>query len=147
MFYRNKIIPLGDDTINMIRRDPTHIMGWFEKELMEAWLNIFPLTETSRQLDNGRGMDLDSESVVALRHRSSSPPSHSPEQLQSVREAFNAAPLGTLAVRDGSGSARTRDHREKDFGRKTSGVCNDGEYPQGEAFPVLNSQDQAHDFG
>ena len=50
MFYRNKIIPLGDDTINMIRRDPTHIMGWFEKELMEAWLNIFPLTETSRQL-------------------------------------------------------------------------------------------------
>ena len=50
MFYRNKIIPLGDDTINMIHRDPTHIIGWFEKELMEAWLNIFPLTETSSQL-------------------------------------------------------------------------------------------------
>lgn len=50
MFYQNKIIPLGDNTINMIRRDPTHIMRWFEEELMEAWLNIFPLTETSRQL-------------------------------------------------------------------------------------------------
>ena len=97
--------------------------------------------------DNGRGMDLDSELVVALRHRSSSPPSHSPEQLQSVREAFISAPLGTIAVRDGSGSARIRDHREKDFGRKTSGVCNDGEYPQGEAPTVLDSQDQAHDSG
>ena len=49
-------------------------------------------------VDNGRGMDLDAEPVVALRHRSSSPPSHSPEQLQFVREAFNSAPLGTIAV-------------------------------------------------
>ena len=37
---------MGDNTINMICRDPTLIMGWFEKELMEAWLNIFPLKET-----------------------------------------------------------------------------------------------------
>ena len=46
IFYQNKLIPMGDNTINMICRDPTHIMGWFEKELMEAWLNIFPLKET-----------------------------------------------------------------------------------------------------
>ncbi|KAK9996140.1 hypothetical protein SO802_020826 [Lithocarpus litseifolius] len=41
--------------------------------------------------DNGRGMDLDSESMVAFRHRSSNPPSHSFKQLQSIREAFKFA--------------------------------------------------------
>lgn len=33
--------------INMIKRDPTEIIGWFEWELMKAWQNLFPLTETS----------------------------------------------------------------------------------------------------
>ena len=30
IFYKGKIIPIGDTTINMIRRDPTEVMGWFE---------------------------------------------------------------------------------------------------------------------
>ena len=33
--------------INMIKRDPTEIIGWFEWELMKAWQNLFPLTEMS----------------------------------------------------------------------------------------------------
>ena len=33
----------------------------------------------------------------------------------------------------------------KNFGGEASKVCNVGEYPQGEALPVLCSQDQAHD--
>ena len=35
----------------------------------------------------------------------------------------------------------------KNFGGEASKVCNAGEYPQGEAPPVLCSQDQAHDSG
>lgn len=49
-------------------------------------------------------------------------------------------------MQDGSRSARTRDHKEEDFGGETSGVCNNGKYPPGEAPPVLYSQDQ-HNSG
>lgn len=50
-------------------------------------------------------------------------------------------------MRDGSGSTRARDRREKDFGGETNGVCNVGEYPQGETPLVFCSHDQAHDSG
>ena len=50
IFYKGKVIPVGDDTINWIRRDPTEIWGWFEMDLMQAWKNMFPLTETSKNL-------------------------------------------------------------------------------------------------
>ena len=36
IFYKGKIIPIEDTTINMIKRDPTEVMGWFEWELMQA---------------------------------------------------------------------------------------------------------------
>ena len=49
IFYKGKIIPIGDTTINMIKRDPTEVMGWFEWELMQAWRNLFPLTDLSRR--------------------------------------------------------------------------------------------------
>ena len=40
---KGKIITLGDSTINEIHRDLTMIMGRYETESMEAWMNIFPL--------------------------------------------------------------------------------------------------------
>ena len=30
IFYKGKIIPIRDTMINMIKRDPTKVMGWFE---------------------------------------------------------------------------------------------------------------------
>ena len=50
IFYKGKIIPIGDQTIQWIRQDPTEVWGWFDLELMLAWKNIFPLTEESRGL-------------------------------------------------------------------------------------------------
>ena len=50
MLYKNKIIPIGDETIKWIRQDPTEIWGWFDLELMLAWKNMFPLTEESREM-------------------------------------------------------------------------------------------------
>ena len=50
MFYKNKIIPIGDETIKWIRQDPTEIWGWFDLELMLAWKNMFPLTEKNREM-------------------------------------------------------------------------------------------------
>jgi len=47
---RGKVIPLGGKTIEGIQRDPTDIIGWYKEEAMEAWKNIFPLTEVSAQL-------------------------------------------------------------------------------------------------
>ena len=49
IFYKGKIIPIGDTMINMIKRDPTEVMGWFEWELMQAWRNLFPLTDLSHR--------------------------------------------------------------------------------------------------
>ena len=48
MFYKGKVITLSKPTIEGIKAQPTHIMGWFETELMEVWANIFPLTPVSR---------------------------------------------------------------------------------------------------
>ncbi|KAF3954929.1 hypothetical protein CMV_019789 [Castanea mollissima] len=48
--YKGKAIPIGDNTINWIRRDPMNIWGWFEMDLMQAWKNMFPLTKTSKNL-------------------------------------------------------------------------------------------------
>ena len=36
--------------IEGIQRDPTDIMGWYEKEALVAWKNIFPLTKVSARL-------------------------------------------------------------------------------------------------
>lgn len=47
IFYKGKIILIGDMMINMIRRDPTDIMSWFDWDLMRAWQNLFPLIEVS----------------------------------------------------------------------------------------------------
>jgi len=50
IFYKGKIIAVGDDTIWWIRQDSTEIWGWFELEPMVALKNMFPLTEMSRRL-------------------------------------------------------------------------------------------------
>ena len=50
IFYKGKIIPIGDTMINMIKRDPMEVMGWFEWELMQAWRNLFPLTDLSHRI-------------------------------------------------------------------------------------------------
>jgi len=50
LFYRGKIVPIGDEMINWIRQDPTEIWGWFDLELMLTWKNMFPLTKESREL-------------------------------------------------------------------------------------------------
>lgn len=50
IFYKGKVIPIGDDMINWIRRDPTEIWGWFEIDLMQVWKNMFPLTKMSKNL-------------------------------------------------------------------------------------------------
>ena len=50
IFLREKVIPIGDKTIEGIQRDPTDIMGWHDVEAMEAWKNLFPLTEVSAHL-------------------------------------------------------------------------------------------------
>lgn len=47
MFLKGKVIPIGDQMIDGIQRDPTDIMGWYEEEALVAWKNIFPLTEVS----------------------------------------------------------------------------------------------------
>lgn len=50
LFYRGKIIPIGDETIEWIRQDPMKIWGWFDLELMLAWKNMFPLMKESKEL-------------------------------------------------------------------------------------------------
>ena len=50
IFLKGKVIPIGDKTIESIQRDPTYIMGYYEMEAMEAWKNLFPLTEVSARL-------------------------------------------------------------------------------------------------
>ena len=50
IFLRGKVIPIGDSTIEGIQKDLKDIMGWYEVETMEAWKNIFPLTEVSARL-------------------------------------------------------------------------------------------------
>lgn len=44
MFYKGKVIALSKPTIEGIKAQSTHIMGWLDMELMEVWANIFPLT-------------------------------------------------------------------------------------------------------
>ena len=46
IFYQGKVILMGEETINWIRRDPTEIWGWFELEMVQAW----PLTDLSKRL-------------------------------------------------------------------------------------------------
>nr|POE67552.1 hypothetical protein CFP56_62291 [Quercus suber] len=50
IFYQGKVIPMGVETINWTRRDPTEIWGWFKLELAQAWKNMFPLTDLSKRL-------------------------------------------------------------------------------------------------
>ena len=50
IFLKGKVIPIGDKTMESIQRDPTDIMGYYEMEAMEAWKNLFPLTEVSARL-------------------------------------------------------------------------------------------------
>lgn len=47
IFYKEKVIPIRDMMINMIKGDPIDIMGCFDWELMRAWQNLFLLTELS----------------------------------------------------------------------------------------------------
>ena len=49
IFYKGKIIVISSNTIAEIIASPTHIMGYFEEELMMAWSHIFPLTPESRR--------------------------------------------------------------------------------------------------
>ena len=49
IFYKGKIIVISSNTIVEIKATPTHIMGYFEEELMMAWSHIFPLTPESRR--------------------------------------------------------------------------------------------------
>ena len=49
IYYKGKIIVISSTTIAEIKATPTHIMGWFEEELMKAWSHIFPLTPESRR--------------------------------------------------------------------------------------------------
>ena len=48
IWHKNKIVELGDRTIKTIRWDPLTVLGWMDKEFMEAWSFIFPLTDKSR---------------------------------------------------------------------------------------------------
>ena len=50
IFYKGKVIPVGDETIRWIRQDPTEVWGWFKLELMITWKNMFLLTEISKRL-------------------------------------------------------------------------------------------------
>ena len=43
-FYKRKIIVISSIIIVEIKVTPTHIMDWFEEELMKAWSHIFLLT-------------------------------------------------------------------------------------------------------
>nr|POE54011.1 hypothetical protein CFP56_35188 [Quercus suber] len=47
ILLKGKVIPIVEKTVEGIQRDPTDIMGWYEMEAMEAWKNLFPLTEVS----------------------------------------------------------------------------------------------------
>ena len=49
IYYKGKIIVILSTTIVEIKATPTHIIGWFEEELMKAWSHIFPLTPESRR--------------------------------------------------------------------------------------------------
>ena len=44
IFYRGKIIVISSIIIAEIKVTPTHIMGWFEEELMKAW-SYLPLSD------------------------------------------------------------------------------------------------------
>ena len=46
-FYKRKIIVISSIIITEIKVTPTHIMDWFEEELMKAWSHIFLLTPKS----------------------------------------------------------------------------------------------------
>ena len=48
--YKGKIIPVSEETIRWIKKDPTDVWGWFKTDLMVAWKNLFPLMERSKQL-------------------------------------------------------------------------------------------------
>ena len=50
IFLKGKVIPIRDKMIEGIQRDPTDIMGRYEKEALVAWKNIFPLTKVSARL-------------------------------------------------------------------------------------------------
>ena len=50
IFYREEVIPVGNETIQWTRQYPNEIWGWFELELMLAWKNMFPLMEDDRRL-------------------------------------------------------------------------------------------------
>ena len=49
IWHKNKVVKLGNRMINTIRWDPLMIYGWTDKDLMEAWSFIFPLTDKSRK--------------------------------------------------------------------------------------------------
>ena len=49
IYYKRKIIAISSTTIAEIKANPTHIMGWFEEDLMKAWSHIFPFTLESRR--------------------------------------------------------------------------------------------------
>ncbi len=57
IFLRNKVIPVGEETIEWIQSNPTSIWGWYDPEIKAAGENIFPLTEKSKALGFLEQMD------------------------------------------------------------------------------------------
>lgn len=56
IFYKGKVIPIRDETIQWIRQDPTEIWGWFDLELMLS--SKFKCASLGKFSDRGRnGVD------------------------------------------------------------------------------------------
>jgi len=56
--FDSRVVEIPDVVIAKIRAKPTHVMGWFNKKLVIAWRNIFPLTADSARLSATHGSNV-----------------------------------------------------------------------------------------
>ena len=40
IFLKGQILPITEDIIELIRKDPLHVWGWYETETAQAWTEI-----------------------------------------------------------------------------------------------------------
>jgi hypothetical protein len=47
-----KVIPITEDIIDMIRKDPLHVWGWYNAKISQAWADIAPQVPVNVSLDH-----------------------------------------------------------------------------------------------
>ena len=48
---KGRNIQINEDVIELIRKDPLHVWGWYDAEIAQAWSEIAPTVQATGSLD------------------------------------------------------------------------------------------------